>query len=64
MEIFFGIFVLVLVVCVIYDHGRKKIDLSLSCGACGKLAEPIHGTGNRYRCNSCSNQFAGQAHNY
>jgi len=63
MEICFGIFVF-LVFCVIFGSVMKKRDLSLSCGSCGKLAAPINGTGNRYRCNSCSNQFVGPVHGY
>ena len=41
---------------------QKKKDLALSCEKCDKLAEPINGTGNRYRCEHCSNQFAGAHH--
>ena len=41
---------------------RRKRDLALSCDKCDKLAEPIEGTGNRYRCEHCSNQFAGAHH--
>lgn len=34
---------------------------ALSCRQCRRLAPPILGTGNRYRC-ECGNQFAGARH--
>ena len=34
---------------------------ALSCKQCRKLAPPILGTGDRYRC-VCGNQFAGAKH--
>ena len=34
---------------------------SLTC-ECGKLAEPIDDTDNRYSCKHCNRQFAGPAH--
>jgi len=37
-------------------------SLALTCCRCGKIAPPILGTGNRYRCGECGNQFAGAAH--
>ena len=42
---------------------RAKIikDYSLNCKQCKKLACPIAGTLNRYRC-SCGNQFVGPKH--
>ena len=35
---------------------------SLTCAACGALAEPIDGTRDRYKCTKCSIQFAGAKH--
>jgi serine phosphatase RsbU (regulator of sigma subunit) len=43
-----------------YEHNMQA--LSLTCRRCGKIAPPIPGTGNRYRCGGCGNQFAGAAH--
>jgi hypothetical protein len=40
---------------------NKRKNLSLSCQRCGKLAAPVLGTINRYRCR-CGNQFAGDSH--
>jgi len=36
--------------------------LALTCRRCQALAPPIPDTGNRYRCPSCGNQFAGARH--
>lgn len=41
--------------------GRRAIDLGLTC-QCGKLALPIPGTSDRYRCSECANQFVGAKH--
>jgi len=41
---------------------QRKTDLALTCEKCDELAEPIEGTGNRYRCEHCGNQFAGAHH--
>lgn len=43
-------------------HDNKLKDFSLTCNRCGKLAEPITGSGNRYRCSACGNQFAHSWH--
>lgn len=37
-------------------------DLALTCRRCRSLAPPIPGTGNRYKCGKCANQFAGARH--
>lgn len=37
-------------------------SLALTRRRCGELAPPIAGTKNRYRCDGCSNQFAGAVH--
>ena len=34
----------------------------LTCSKCSKLANPINGTSNRYRCDKCGNQFASDRH--
>ena len=34
----------------------------LTCSKCSKLANPIKGTSNRYRCDKCGNQFASDRH--
>ena len=39
-------------------------DEALTCYRCGSLAAPLPGTGNRYRCPSCSKQFAGARHSF
>jgi hypothetical protein len=46
------------------DHERKMQQFSLNCRGrgCGKLARPIPGTGNRYRCDHCGRQFAQSRH--
>jgi hypothetical protein len=36
----------------------------LTCRRCKGLASPIGGTGNRYRCDNCGNQFAGAQHSF
>ena len=36
-------------------------DYALNCRRCRKMAYPIAGTSNRYRC-PCGNQFAGSRH--
>lgn len=36
----------------------------LTCRKCSRLAEPLPGTPNRYRCSGCGNQFAGARHPY
>jgi biotin carboxyl carrier protein len=43
-----------------HEHAMKVF--SLTCRRCGKLASPIPGTVNRYRCDACGNQFAQGAH--
>lgn len=40
---------------------QQKLNMALPCRQCRKLAEPILGTMNRYRC-SCGNQFAAAKH--
>jgi hypothetical protein len=42
---------------------QAMVDLALTCPACGKLAPPIPGTANRYRCPDCGHQFAADPHN-
>jgi len=44
------------------QRAHQMKALALTCRRCRKLAPPIPGTGNRYRCNECGNQFAGAAH--
>jgi hypothetical protein len=41
---------------------HNMIALALTCRRCGQVAPPIQGTGNRYRCDACGNQFAGARH--
>jgi len=48
-------------------EARKKWEqemrgYSLTCKQCNDLAEPIPDTGNRYRCESCGNQFSAAKH--
>ena len=40
---------------------KQKINMALPCRRCKRLAEPIEGTKNRYRC-KCGNQFAAARH--
>ena len=42
-------------------RANKMNDYALNCRQCKKLAYPISGTLNRYRC-SCGNQFSGAKH--
>ena len=37
---------------------------SLTCRKCSALGRPISGSKNRYRCEACGNQFAGDRHDY
>lgn len=37
-------------------------DYSLTCRRCKGLAKPIPDTENRYKCDSCGNQFAAAPH--
>ena len=41
------------------EHRR---NMALTCKFCKKMAWPIDGTGNRYRCGGCGRQFAGAPH--
>jgi len=41
---------------------RAQQALALTCRRCQALAPPIPGTGNRYRCLECGNQFAAARH--
>jgi len=55
----------VFVVCIRRDttletDALRRVE-SITC-ECGKLAEPIGGTPNRYKCQHCGRQFAGPFH--
>ena len=39
-----------------------QANMALTCRRCRALARPIPGTGNRYRCGICGNQFAAARH--
>jgi hypothetical protein len=43
-----------------YQRQRER-DLSLTCRKCGRMAGPISGTSNRYRC-GCGRQFSADKH--
>jgi hypothetical protein len=43
------------------SDSTKRQDLSLTCHCCGKLASPIDGTMDRYRC-PAGRQFRGARH--
>ena len=43
------------------EFAEKMKNYALNCRRCRKMAYPIPGTPNRYRC-SCGNQFAGPRH--
>ena len=61
METCGGWVVIVLVVVAISGMITRS-KFSLTCRRCGKLAGPIGGTRNRYRCDGCGKQFAGANH--
>jgi hypothetical protein len=46
------------------DWWRRLEKLSLPCPSCGKFAEPIVDTRDRYRCEACKHQFASAPHNF
>jgi hypothetical protein len=43
------------------QRSENMRNYALTCHKCKKLAKPIEGTSNRYRC-TCGNQFTGSRH--
>jgi len=55
---------LLFVICWALSLAKKRRDESVTCRHCHALAHPISGTGNRYRCDRCGNQFPGARHSF
>jgi hypothetical protein len=64
----FGMAVIIAISARIFSRERKLREdlasgkLDITCQQCRKLASPIEGTPDRYRCKACGSQFVGPAH--